>query len=150
MTPKVERTGGLLIVTATFNASRERVFAAWTNADQVQAWWGCGQATSVVSTVELRVGGKYCHVMQVGDCECVIDGVFTEVDAPRRLAFWAKGQSIEGHPPSPDTTTVVEFSESGGRTDVRLTVSGLAETPFEDLVADGWRAGLEKLATIFP
>jgi uncharacterized protein YndB with AHSA1/START domain len=149
MKPQVERTADGLVVSAVFNAPRERVFAAWTDPQRVQSWWGCAQATSVESTVDLRVGGVYRHVMQVAGCgECIADGVFTEVDPPRRLAFRMKGQNIEGYPPVPDSTTTVEFTALGNRTEVRLTVVGLAGTPFEGIVAEGWTAGLEKLGEV--
>jgi uncharacterized protein YndB with AHSA1/START domain len=101
--------GGRLVVTAIFDAPRERVFAAWTDPKQVQVWWGCAQATAVVSTVDLRVGGVYRHVMQVAGCgECTVSGEFIEVDPPRRLAFRVKGARIDGHPEMPETTTAMD------------------------------------------
>ena len=149
MKPTVTRLGDRLIVTAVYEATRERVFAAWTDPKQVQVWWGCAEATSVESTVDLRVGGDYRHVMQVAGCgECVVAGKFTEVDPPKRLAFWAKGQQIEGYPDAPDTTTAIDFIALVNRTEVRLTIVGLAGSPFEGNVAEGWQAGLTKLTEL--
>lgn len=149
MVPKVERLEGGLVVSAIFDAPPERVFAAWTDPKQVQAWWGCAQSTHVRSTVDLRVGGSYRHVMQVTGCgECIVEGHFTEIIPPTRLGFIVKGQHIEGYPLVPDTVNIVEFLPAGRQTRVQLRVSGLQGSPHEGTIAEGWSAGFSKLGEL--
>lgn len=146
MSTDYEIIDGDLRFTRVFDAPRELVFAAWTDPERVQVWWGCAQTTSVASTVELRVGGAYRHVMQVeGAGEVVLAGEFTEVDPPRKLSYRVQGGPVEGMEDLPDTTTTVEFLERGDQTELRLTISGLSESQFKDIVTGGWRAGLAKL-----
>jgi uncharacterized protein YndB with AHSA1/START domain len=138
-----------VVLTRTFDAPPELVFRAWTDPDMVQEWWGCAQATKVTSTVDLRVGGAFRHVMQVAGCgQCTAAGAFTEVAPPRRLVFELQGGGEEGVPQMPPTLNIVDFIPRAGKTELRLTVCGLAGTPYKDIITAGWRAGLAKLAEI--
>ena len=46
-------------VTAAFDAPREEVFRAWTDPDQVAAWYGPEHFDTQRVRIELRVGGRY-------------------------------------------------------------------------------------------
>ena len=49
-----------LQVKRTFGASRERVFRAWTNAEELRHWFfPSTDYTVVIPVLDLRVGGKY-------------------------------------------------------------------------------------------
>jgi uncharacterized protein YndB with AHSA1/START domain/dihydrofolate reductase len=48
-------------------AAPERVFAAWTEPDQLRRWWGPAEWTLVVCEVDLRIGGGYRFVHQDRD-----------------------------------------------------------------------------------
>ena len=153
MSTTIERVGDDLRMTRVFAAPVELVFSAWTEPERVQAWWGCANTRKVVSTIDLRVGGKFTHVMQIdGAGECTVEGVITELDPPRRLAWFVAGGPVEGGPDMPpmpdmpDTTTTVELADHPDGTELRLTVTGLAGTPYADIVQGGWSAGLEKLS----
>jgi uncharacterized protein YndB with AHSA1/START domain len=149
MNPKAERVGDLLVVTTVVNAPPERVFAAWMEPQQVRAWMGCAQALSVQSTIEARVGGVYRHVLQLaGGGECTVDGEFTELDPPRRLAYRVRAERVEGRPGMPEHTTTVDFLARGRRTEVRVTIVGLAGSPVQGFIAHGWQAGLDKLGEV--
>ena len=147
MSTKIEVIEGVLHLSRRFEAPPELVFAAWTEPEMVCVWWGCDRTESVESTVDLRVGGEYRHVMQLREAgEVVFVGHFTEVDPPSRLAYTAKGGPVEGMPDLPDTTTNVEFEGDGGGTLLRMRIEGLSGTPYEGIVTGGWQAGLQKLA----
>lgn len=146
MSTRTEVIDGKLCLTRTFDAPRSLVFDAWTRPEMVQTWWGCSRTTSVESTIDLRVGGEYRHVMQLeGIGPMTAMGTFTVVDPPERIAYTSPGGEFEGMPPMPDTTTTVVFVEVEGRTELRMTIEGLAGTPYLDIVQGGWGAGLEKL-----
>jgi len=103
-------------------------------------------------TIDLRVGGTYRHVMQItGAGECTVEGKITELDPPARFAYVVPGApAAHGMPPLPETTTTVELVEQAGGTLLTMTITGLASTPFEDIVSGGWQAGFEKLAASLP
>ena len=59
MTQSAPKTGISLKVTKTIKASRERVFAAWTQPEMLHQWWGAHESFSApIAEVDLKVGGK--------------------------------------------------------------------------------------------
>jgi len=54
------QTDEQILITRIFEAPRERVFAAWTDPDQVATWYGPEQFDTPPDSVhiELRVGGR--------------------------------------------------------------------------------------------
>jgi len=48
-----------LTLRRTFQASRERVFRAWTSPEEMKRWKGPGDRTTPIVEVDLRVGGAY-------------------------------------------------------------------------------------------
>jgi hypothetical protein len=55
-----------VVITRIFDAPRQIVFEAWTDAEQVARWWGPNGFHTPPETVEidLRVGGRY-HLSMV-------------------------------------------------------------------------------------
>ena len=146
MKTKIEIVDEELRLTRSFAAPRELVFAAWTEADRVQSWWGCGQRTAVESEVDLRVGGAYRHRMTIGGVgDCIVEGTFTEVDPPNRIAYTVPGGPAGEMGEIPDSTTTIEFFQEGESTLLKMTIVGLGGTPFENIVQIGWNDALDKL-----
>ena len=103
---------------------------------------GCHVATKVVSDIEAKVGGKYCHAMTIHGTEYPSDGRLLEFDPPALLAYETSGP--------PDNTVFhvrVEFTERGSQTEVRLTHSNIP-TDISPFIQDGWKAGFGKLETL--
>ncbi|MEZ5339735.1 MAG: SRPBCC domain-containing protein [bacterium] len=141
MEPEVIYSNGTLTARAVYAAPRERVFDAWVETSQVQQWWGCSDTTKVESEIEPRVGGKYCHRMQLGEKgQTYQDSFFTEYERPRVIAFRANapGQDVP-------MEVRVTFEEVAGGTLVQLVHSGLRDE-IAVFVRPGWTAALGKLA----
>ncbi|MCB1215838.1 SRPBCC domain-containing protein [bacterium] len=140
MEPEVTYGNGTLTARAVYAAPRERVFDAWVETSQVQQWWGCNETTKVESVIEPRVGGRYCHMMYLGERgQTYQDSVFTEFERPRVIAFRA-------NPPgqNPPMEVRVTFEEVEGGTLVQLVHSGLPDE-IAVFVRPGWTAALWKL-----
>ena len=75
-------------LTRTFAAPRNLVWAAWTSAAALGAWWGPKGATMRVINFDLRPGGvfHYAFAFQPGH-EMYGRFVYREVVAPERLVF---------------------------------------------------------------
>jgi uncharacterized protein YndB with AHSA1/START domain len=139
MTPDMTFSHGTLQLTQVYSAPRAEVFDAWVEIAKVQSWWGCAGTTKVVSRVEPGVGGQYLHDMTVtGAGEMTMGGTITAYDPPARLAFSMRGG------PGPEMHVNVEFIDLGGRTEVRLTHTGIPEQ-FSGFIQSGWSAGLARL-----
>ena len=56
-----------LVVTRTFDAPQERVWRAWSDADQVMRWWGPQGFTSPTCRMDFREGGTTLVCMRSGE-----------------------------------------------------------------------------------
>jgi uncharacterized protein YndB with AHSA1/START domain len=55
----------MLQINRIYRASRERVFRAWTEAEQLKKWFAVAEGFTIpIAEVDLTVGGKYRLGMQ--------------------------------------------------------------------------------------
>jgi uncharacterized protein YndB with AHSA1/START domain len=131
-------------LTQTFDAPRERVFAAWTEPELLKQWWGPGMFETVSAVVDLRVGGRYELVLEPGAMRLV--GEFREVVPPRRLVYtW---QWVENVPDTRESLVTVEFQDKGEQTEVVLLHDNFVGPGPVDMYEEGWKSGLAKLASL--
>ena len=121
----------------TFDASHDKVWRVWTDADSMKHGWGPRGYTAPFIRNDLRVGGTYLWAMKSPKGEMSWNtGVYKEVVPHKRIVSTISfadetGKAIPGSkvPVSgrwPNTVTViVEFSESSGKTKVTVTKVGL-------------------------
>jgi uncharacterized protein YndB with AHSA1/START domain len=134
-----------LVVTRRFKAPVERVYAAWTDAEQMKRWFAPGDMTVPVAEADVREGGRYRVQMSEGDGDCefhTTGGVYREVQPNRRLVFtWQwEGSDLE-------TLVTVEFrSLSTNETELTLTHEGFDNEDIRDKHAQGWDGCLTNLA----
>lgn len=144
----------ILTMERTFAASRERVFAAWSDPEVMRRWWGAGPDwTSPWVEIDLRPGGRYRLAMTDpgADAEYTVGGEYVEVVPPERLVYtWA--WETPGSPTGDlQTLVTVEFIDAGGATTVRLTHTGFTDAHGRDRHATGWELCMDNLATrVFP
>jgi len=124
-------------------ASAERLFDAWTDPEQLTAWWGPAGVCCPAASVDLRVGGAYRIENLLPDgSTVVIEGEFVIVERPRRLVYtW----HVRPGPASAERVTVA-FDPVGDETDVVITHEKIPDPPTRDDHASGWRGCLEGLA----
>ncbi len=136
-----------LRITRTFDASRERVFAAWIEQQQFQQFIGCCPGKgNVAEGWTGRVGDAFTVTLSLPDGGSVVaTGSFLEVDPPVRLRYsWR----TEMEPPDEITTVTVELEERDGRTALTLTHVGPQIGRVPELVEAGWGAALEALGRL--
>jgi uncharacterized protein YndB with AHSA1/START domain len=131
-------------------APRERVFRAWTDAEQLRHWFFPGSATASVSQVEvdLRVGGRYCITQYAPDgaLEAMVVGTYYEVQPLVKLVFswvWAA--------PDPDpseTLVTVEFHEVEGMTEIMVTHECWPALTGQEGHTIGWHCCLARLVQL--
>jgi uncharacterized protein YndB with AHSA1/START domain len=127
-------------------APRERVFAAWTQADQVAAWYGPAGAEIPRDEVriDLRVGGRWEVTMLMPGGRRFVAGYRIETLVEPELIVMRSDPMPDAG--LPDGTVVrVELHDLGGRT--RLT---LTDGPFpaggSEQAAAGYTTALDALA----
>jgi uncharacterized protein YndB with AHSA1/START domain len=139
MAHKVDCT---LILRRSYNASVERVWRAWTDANELAQWYVAGDDHVVhFAEANVQVGGSYrVGFAPPGEIPFVEEGRYLEVVPKRKLVFEEK-VSREGKQLFLQVTTV-ELFENGGRTDVTITCTGVDTWR----TGEGWTPALESLA----
>ena len=136
--------GMALEMTRFFDAPPARVFDAWLNREEWQAWIGPEGMSCEVPILEPHVGGRYRIMMRLSDGRVIpVAGVFKIIDAPWKLVFtWG----WEGDP-SRESLVTITLHERGGQTELTLRQEGLGSASNRDDHGKGWNSALNKLAS---
>lgn len=123
-----------------FNAPRDLVWRAWTDAKLLPKWMGYAAYKMTVSEMDVRTGGTYRWTWDFPPTGLTIHGKFVEVDAPRRMVTDEYMEPSELRDPSRNVTTFAEKDE-------RTTVSILMKLPTKEArdaaLATGMKDGLD-------
>jgi uncharacterized protein YndB with AHSA1/START domain len=143
----VNATDQEVLITRIFEAPRERVFKAWTDPDEVAAWYGPKAFDTPRDRIriDLRVGGRYelTMVQRDGDAEFPVGYEIVELVEPQLLVLRSDPMPEVGmHEP---TLTRVELEDLGGRTRMTLTDGPYTESAHAEA---GWSAAFDKLAAL--
>ena len=153
-TANIEDNNLKLQLTRVFDAPRELVFQAWTQADHFQQWFGaaaCDGASLQSVKVDARVGGKYRLQVRRPDGEYFTTaGTYREVNAPERLVFtWAfekDGSGDEfGEVEPPETLVTLEFKALGKKTELLLTHEKFTSVESCGRHEEGWTRCLNEI-----
>ena len=135
-----------LVVKRNFKAPVERVYAAWTDAEQMKRWFAPGDMSVRQAESDVREGGRYrVQMLESGsDCEFhTTGGVYREVVPNQRLVFtWQwEGSELE-------TLVTLEFKAlSANETQLTLTHEGFDNEDTRDKHGQGWGGCLANLET---
>jgi uncharacterized protein YndB with AHSA1/START domain len=138
-----------VLITRIFEAPRERVFRAWTDPDEVAAWFGPEHVDTPRDRIhiDLRVGGRYelTMVRRGGGGEFSIGYEIVELVEPELIVLRSEPMPEVGMPEG--TIVRVEFHDHGAKT--RMT---LMDGPFppegRGHAEGGWIAAFDKLESL--
>jgi uncharacterized protein YndB with AHSA1/START domain len=138
--------GRTLVVTRLIDASRERVFQAWTEPEHVARWWGPQGFTTASLDMDIRPGGAYRASMRSpeGTLHCR-RGVYRDIVPPDLIAFtfaWEDAAGDLGH----ETLVTVTFADHGGKTLLTLHQATFESVARCDDHRRGWTSCLERFA----
>ena len=137
-----------VLITRVFEATRERVFRAWTDPDEVASWYGPDQFDTPRERIriDLRVGGRYelTMVQRGGGGEFAIGYEILELVEPELIVLRSDPMPEMGmHAP---TILRVEFHDHGIKT--RMTLSDGPYPAGRSHAEAGWNAAFDKLETV--
>jgi uncharacterized protein YndB with AHSA1/START domain len=125
------------VLTRTFRAPAAKVFAAYTDPDQLPKWWD-PKGGLKVERMDVRVGGGYRYVQRTPDGRTMaFVGSYLEVKPVTRLVYTFQ---MEGQP-GPPVTTTVELTEAAGTTTLTLTTEYPSKQALDGAMQYGAVAG---------
>ncbi len=131
-----------LVISRTYPASVERVFKAWTDANQLGQWFAPTDDYTTKANVDLRVGHEYrIAITHKGGNVHTVLGTYRLIDPPRKLVYtwrWEGG-------PMADTLVTVDFTPDGEATKVTITHEQFTNTEDRDKHNEGWNGCLNRL-----
>jgi uncharacterized protein YndB with AHSA1/START domain len=152
------------VISRVFDAPRELVWKAFTDAESMKHWWGPKGFTVVASKMDLRVGGTYHYGLKAPDGSPMWGKfVYREIVPMERMVFVSSFSDETGgtarHPlhmawPLEMLSTFTFEDQPGGKTKFTIRWQALNATPDEQKVFDtnhdsmrqGWTGTLDQLA----
>jgi uncharacterized protein YndB with AHSA1/START domain len=133
-----------LTLTRRLRAKPEKVYAAWTNPENLAQWFGPSVVTPGTTRAELdvRVGGRYRISFEATDGEHFqVDGIYREIVPNERLVFsWAWHST-----PERESLVTVSLKPDGDGTLLTLLHEQLFDQAACDGHARGWNSSLDTL-----
>jgi len=140
--------GFALAIERTIAAPPERVFDAFTQAQQLARWFGpTDEYTITVHALEARAGGRYrVEMKHSGGNVHFVAGTYEQVSRPNRLVFsWA----WENKPEFGTSRITVNLEANGTGTRLSLVQEQLPTAEAREAHAHGWNGSLDKLVRLF-
>lgn len=131
-----------LEISRLFDAPPARVFDAWLNREEWQAWIGPEGVNCEVPVLEPRIGGRYRVLMRLSGGQLIpVAGVFKRIERPTALAFtWGWEND-----PSRESLVTLTFREKGNQTELLLRQERLGSIANRDDHGRGWNSAFNKL-----
>jgi uncharacterized protein YndB with AHSA1/START domain len=137
-----------VLITRIFEAPREQVFRAWTDPDEVAAWYGPEHMDAPRERIRIdpRVGGRWelTMVQRGGGVEFSISYEIIELVEPELIVLRSDPMPQVGM--HEGTVVRVEFHDHGAKT--RMTLSDGPYPAGGGHAEAGWSAALDKLALL--
>ena len=134
-----------LVITRMFDARRELVFEAWTQAEHLVHWWGPKDFTLPFCEIDFREGGSYrfCMRSPEGDDHWV-SGEYQEIVEPERIVMTWNRENEAGELWS-STIVTLSFESDGDRTRFKLCQTLFETVGYRDEHGFGWGQCLDRL-----
>jgi uncharacterized protein YndB with AHSA1/START domain len=131
-----------LELTRVFQATRENVFRAWVDKDELKHRWGPKGFNTEIDTFDATPGGAYRLCMRApDDSQHWLHGEFKEISPHDFLSMtWIwEGGDMAGH----EMLVSITFTAVGDATEIKLTHSNLPSEGAVTAHNEGWTSALE-------
>jgi uncharacterized protein YndB with AHSA1/START domain len=144
-----------LVITRTFDAPPELLFALWTQREHLLNWFaprdGDRDFTTPSAEVDVRPGGEYRICIRSPDgVDYPMRGTYREVTPPRRLVFTHAWENTTAGPIGHETLITVTFEPEGAGTRLTFRQAFFTSVASRDSHRGGWSECLDRLAGYLP
>lgn len=149
-----------LVLHRSYRASPERIWALWTTAEGIGAWWAPPGFRTTVELIDLRPGGLLVSTMTATGHEQIAfmeqAGMplantsrkeFTEVEEPTRLAYTSVIDFVPELEPY-EHLTVVTLERTVAGTDVTMEIEPLHDAAWTERLRAGRADEMDNLARL--
>ncbi|MEU1384406.1 MULTISPECIES: SRPBCC domain-containing protein [unclassified Nonomuraea] len=140
----------VLLMERVFDAPRELLWTAMTEAEHIPHWYGPHGNTAVVEEMDLRPGGRW-RIAPQGPGGMAFTGEFLEVVPPERLVRTSRP---DVGPPGPAAVETLTFEDLGGRTRLRWEARFPSADILDFALGTGMTKGIleqfDRLAALLP
>ena len=138
-----------LEISRVIEAPRDRVYAAWTDLEQLKQWFGPENVKTRELVADARAGGTFrWDIINSEGEEMTMRGEFRELQPDKKIVFtwqWEDDEDWENH----ISIVTVELYDRDGGTELRLTHEQLPNEESRDGHTRGWESALDKLERLF-
>lgn len=135
-------TNATVHVTKSFPASKEELYKAWTEEDQLKQWWKPMNKQLIRVENDIRKGGAVAYFFED---DLQIKGEYKEAADGEKLVYsWNWDLPDESMHTGEYLLTVV-FSENGNESTIDVTQENFRSEHSIKPHQDGWEEGLEAL-----
>ena len=137
----IDREKRQLTICRAFDAPRELVWRAMTDAELMPQWWGPGYLTTTVEQLELWPGGRYRFVQRDAEGnEYAFRGEYREVAPPERVAMSFEFEGMAGH----IIEQVMTLTERDGRTTLTAVETYPSLEDLDGMLQSGMEDGMNE------
>ena len=135
-----------LMLKRRLKATPAKIYAAWTDPQQIARWWGPAGAVVLEAHADVRVGGKFRKRTRTLDGEeHVVSGIYREVVPNKKLVFsWAWRST-----PERESLVTVTLKQDGDTTILTLLHEQFYDEAARDNHRFGWSGALDTLESLF-
>jgi len=131
-----------LTLNHVYNASKERVFLAWTKEEQLAQWWGIVGFKTTIEQMDVTVDGKYrFHMQSPKGTVYTLAGHYVDIVLNEKLSFTWKWLN-EGED-SEETLVTIDFIEKNNKTELVITHSAFSTMNVAKRHNNNWNNALE-------
>ncbi|MDB5182507.1 MAG: Activator of Hsp90 ATPase 1 family protein [Candidatus Saccharibacteria bacterium] len=143
-----------LVMTRDFTAPKDKVWAAYTEADKLAKWWGPTGWTTEVKELNFSVGGTWFYIMTCKDPSdaewynknSAGKGIYDAIDAKNSFGYTDFFTDDEGNvlPGMPSTKITVAFAEKNGVTTLTSTAAYATPESLKQVLEMGMEEGFNQ------
>lgn len=127
----------IFTISYTFNAPKQLVFNAFSTVEALNEWWGPGNATNSVISLDFKPGGIFHYKMEAGGHVNYGRFIFGRIEPYDLLEFTNAFADEHANPVKApfgfdfplEVFNRVTFSESNGKTTITLSGGPINATP---------------------